>query len=104
MNVPAWNCCYLNDFRYRWARPAHSGYVLSLLGVKRLPEAGMEPRYIQGIKVWVEPLKGERPLSFSPGGQRRFGKRQGHRVMAACPRCSKIMSAGRLPQHAQVHK
>jgi hypothetical protein len=75
--------------------PMHSHHVRRLLGVDRLPENGMLRRELQGIIVWVEPLRGERPAS---------GKRHTHRVLAECPVCSMVMSVGRLPQHAKVHQ
>lgn len=84
----------ITDPRY----PQHNWHVQSsgmkiLLGLDpkaKLPVEGMPAREIQGITVWVEPLKGAAPT---------HGKRHAHRVMARCPVCSHEMSAGRLHQH-----
>lgn len=76
--------------------PAHSHHVLPMLGLKpgaHLPRDGMPPREIQGIVVWVEPVQEEDTGFGAP-----------HRVRAKCPACGKEMSAGRLPQHAKVHR
>lgn len=70
--------------------PAQHADMLKKLGVRRLPEAGMSPRMVEGIKVWVTPLEGERP------GE---GKRNGARIMCECPGCGHHVSAGRLAQH-----
>jgi hypothetical protein len=73
---------------------AHSPQVRELLGLAptaKLPPEGMSPRVIQGIVVWVNPLP--------PRGAHPRFKRSTHRVMAQCPACSKVLSAGRLHQH-----
>ena len=91
---------YLRDpDRPEWN--AHSRRVLEMLGIEgtRLPTEGMPPRSIQGITVWVEPLAEDRPVRWNG----REGKRSDHRVKAACPACQKIVSVGRLHQHAKVH-
>jgi hypothetical protein len=68
---------------------AHSHELLAMLGVKKLPPEGMEMRTIQGIRVYVEPLV-----------KRADGKKTSvHRVIAQCPQCFKVMSAGRMHQH-----
>lgn len=76
-----------------WNAPNYT--LLETLGVKRLPAAGLPPQLIQGIKVWAEPLRGEKPVR---------GKRHTHRLLAECPVCAKQMSAGRLHQHSKVHR
>lgn len=75
---------------------AHTSEIFRLLGLtgSHLPKEGMPPRLIQGIKVWVNPIKWPHPLR----------KSSTHRVMAECPVCGKTMSAGRLHQHAKVHQ
>lgn len=71
-----------------------NGELLRLMGIKRIPEGGLIARQIQGIWVWAVPLE---PKSL---GQR---KRNGHRLMGRCPVCAKVMSVGRMQQHARVH-
>lgn len=84
--------------------PAHSSQVMRHLGLDpkgKLPEDGMPPRKIDGIRVWVEPLL---PKDERRARDRKFMATRPHRVMAECPLCYKAMSAGRLPQHAKVHQ
>lgn len=62
------------------------------LNPKRLPPSGALDKLsftVQGIHLMVDP---QVP-----------GKRK-HRVKAMCPRCAKIVSAGRLGQHAAMHQ
>jgi len=69
----------------------HSHDVLPLLGLRpgeHLPAAGLPPRVIQGVKVWVA-------MSAAPTGR----KSATHRVLAECPLCGKVLSVGRLHQH-----
>jgi hypothetical protein len=96
--------------QYRWnknrignpARPswsAHSGDIMELLGLRRgghLPVEGMEPRYIQNIKVWVTPVSLVTTFRNAAGIKHKSSK---HRVMAECPQCARQMSVGRLFQH-----
>jgi hypothetical protein len=77
---------------------AQNPEMLRLLGLPakaKLPEAGMAPRYIQGIKVWINPIPEGPPCPrrLNPGTVRP------HRIMAQCPLCAKAVSAGRLFQH-----
>lgn len=68
-------------------RNAQSDGVRQLLGLApkaKLPKEGMGTRVIQGIEVWIIPA--------SVG-------RKSHRVLAKCPDCGKVLSAGRLHQH-----
>ena len=77
---------------------AHSHQVLVMLGLKdrqKIPVEGIAPKIIHGIKVWAEPLVGE--AKVGPLGRR--WRRSNHRVMAECPICHRVMSAGRLHQH-----
>jgi hypothetical protein len=70
---------------------AQSAQVREMLGLPpkaKLPREGMDPRLVQGILVWVEPI---RPQCY--------GGRKVHRVLARCPECGKVLSAGRLHQH-----
>lgn len=79
------NDCYHN-------RPLHSDQMKILLGLPpkaKLPAEGMDPCYIQGVRVWVNPLP--------PHGNRMHAGF--HRVRAQCPHCGEDMSAGRLNQH-----
>lgn len=80
----------------QYGRNAHSDELKAFLGLSataKLPAAGLPPRYIQGIKVWVMPLY---PPTLPPGQHRR---RAAHRVKAECPTCHQVLSAGRLHQH-----
>lgn len=72
--------------RYHYAT---STDMLALLGVKRLPPAGMTERLIQGVRVYVKP---QAPLS--PGQRHRAT----HRVIAICT-CGRHIPVGRLHQH-----
>lgn len=45
-----------------------------------LPAEGIAPRYINGVKVWINPVADY----FA------------HRVMCSCPSCHRSMSAARL--------
>jgi hypothetical protein len=56
--------------------------------LKKWPDAGFPPVVIQGISVWV------RPIRRVPGK-----KSSAHRVMCECPKCGKVLSVGRLHQH-----
>jgi hypothetical protein len=68
---------------------AHSHEMLAFLGVRKLPVEGMDWREIQGVRVCVRPLV-----------KRIDGKKSStHRVIAECPNCHKLLSAGRLHQH-----
>jgi hypothetical protein len=69
---------------------AHEGDLKKMFGLepkKKWPAEGLPPRNIQGIKVWVNP----RTTATQ--------ENQFHRCRAECPRCLKILSAGRLHQH-----
>jgi hypothetical protein len=70
--------------------------MLHLKAGGHLPIEGMEPRIIQGIKIWVKPV----PLIAIFQKHAGYGKKSSkHRVMAECPQCKREMSAGRLHQH-----
>lgn len=71
--------------RYRYAS-AHDMY--EYLGVKRLPDAGMPERLIDGVRVYVKPL---------PVG--KAGQRQSLRVTAICDDCGQHVPVGRMHQH-----
>jgi hypothetical protein len=74
---------------------AQSRDMMRKLGVvgQYWPDAGMSPRMVDGIKVWVTPRaeKANRALGIK--------KSSTHRVMCECPGCGLAMSAGRLFQH-----
>lgn len=82
--------------------PAQNREVLEMLGVatSRLPKEGLEPRLVQGIKVWVKPAYPK--LEGVPLRDQR--KESRHRIMVECPACKKEMSLGRLHQHSRIHK
>jgi len=69
----------------KWRANSHDIHLL--LGVKRLPDEGMEERDIQGVRVYV------RPIVRVPGV-----KSSAHRVIAIC-NCGRHVPTGRLHQH-----
>lgn len=69
---------------------AHSHHIKAMFGLShkaKWPQAGIEPRFLHGVKVWVNPLNPNRKSARE------------HRVMCECPKCGKQMSLGRLHQH-----
>lgn len=69
----------------------HSHHLLPLLGIPaggHLPSAGLEPRSVLGVTIYIRP-------AYEPTGY----KSSRHRVMVVCPTCAKHLSAGRLHQH-----
>lgn len=88
------NSMHLYDPRWpdrKWA--CHSNGMKILFGLnpkQKWPAEGLPARTINGIKIWVNPLQGEKP---------NHGKRHTHRVRAKCPYCGQEMSAGRINQH-----
>lgn len=94
---------YLKESGRDWN--AHSKTVRELLGLKRtakLPAEGMPEQQVQGIVVWVNPAPA--PVYVQRWGKTVLLHRATHRVMARCPICGEEMSAGRLHQHAKLHK
>ena len=96
--------------RGRFGR-ASAGEMLSKLGVKVLPAAGMPERLIEGVRVYVRPLlpsscvcgagvalKVGRRLVCGSCGRVRRRNWQGLRVMAICE-CGRHVPVGRLHQH-----
>lgn len=78
-----------------WA--ANAAEVAELLGLKgkgsHLPVAGLEPRIIQGVVVWVDPVP-------EPERKRTWrDKSSTHRTRCQCPDCGQQLSVGRLKQH-----
>lgn len=67
-------------------------HMLALLGVAKTPIAGMPPRDIQGVKVWVNSLADAK------------AKGEFHRIRCECPYCKRDLSVGRLHQHVVVCK
>jgi hypothetical protein len=63
----------------------------------RLPDEGIPARVIKGIKMWVDP----KPVNLEPITSRHPST---HRAKAECPLCSKVVSIGRLHQHAKIHR
>jgi hypothetical protein len=75
------------------AWPAHASTMYEMLGhnpKRHLPDEGLPGRMIQGKWVWV------RSRADTPRGQ--------HRVMTECPICLRVCQAGKLFQHAKIHK
>jgi hypothetical protein len=80
---------------------AHANGMKTLLGLPykaKLPKEGMEPRVIQGVKVWVTPFVPKMGIDRWSGKIVKI-KSSTHRVMAECPDCGMHLSAGRLHQH-----
>jgi hypothetical protein len=73
-------------------RQLHHHNLRPLLGlpVGKLPKSTDVTKFLGDVAVWVM-------------DQPRPGRRK-HRVMAKCPVCSKVVSAGRMAQHTQVHR
>lgn len=70
---------------------ADSRDMFTLLGVQgdHWPDAGVPPLFVQGIRVWVEPIR-----------RREDGRKSSkHRVKFLCPNCTKTFSVGRMHQH-----
>ncbi len=82
--------------RFGWdkaSRPANEAEIKHMMGItpnKKWPNQGMPTKNIQGIVVYVTELG-------NPSGN--F-----HRARAICPVCTRDVSAGRLAQHAKIHK
>lgn len=81
-------------------RNAHTEEVKAMFGLSpkaKWPPEGLPERQLQGFWVWVTPAKP--PVYDTRWGRTRLVKNSGHRVMARCPHCMAVMSAGRLHQH-----
>jgi endogenous inhibitor of DNA gyrase (YacG/DUF329 family) len=84
--------------------PMHHGWkassvqLLKMMGFAdgRAPSLGASPMMVQDIMVWVVPLDFDRNYLYR--------HRKEHRLMAKCPKCGKVVSAGRLQQHSQIHR
>jgi hypothetical protein len=77
----------------KFGHNAHSDEIREMLGLghkAKLPVEGLHGQTIQGVRVWITALP-DRPK----GGH----KRSTHRVLAMCPSCLRVVSAGRLHQH-----
>ena len=74
---------------------AHSADMMKKLGLtkQRLPDAGMEARMVDGIKVWVTPRAEPANKALD------VRKSSTHRVLCECPTCGHVLSAGRMFQH-----
>jgi len=70
--------------------------ALGLPDKAKLPRYGMKIIEVEGWKLWVDPLGFRYQI-------RRHSHFKPHRAMAQCPKCGKIVSAGRIAQHAKVH-
>lgn len=76
--------------------PAQNGDMLKKLDMpeaSKLPEEGIPPRMVDGIKVWVTPANPKKNLALG------IRKSSVHRVLCECPGCGRVVSAGRLAQH-----
>jgi hypothetical protein len=79
----------IRDKNGRSAQQHHLYPMLGLRATQHLPKEGLPPQIIQGIKVWV-----------APAVARADGRKSStHRVLAECPLCLQVLSAGRLHQH-----
>lgn len=76
----------VRDPRYH----ASSGDMHQLLGVRKLPDEGMDVREIQGVQVYVKPR--------NPKPTDRRVRSSKHRVIAICT-CGQHVPVGRLHQH-----
>ena len=75
---------------------AHTSEMRKLIGrsPERLGPESSGPHNVQGIEVRVRGADERGPKEH----------KRSHRVMAKCPDCGREMSAGRLHQHAKVHR
>lgn len=76
---------FIRDLRLQ-RFPADVRDMFVMLGIdgNKLPDEGIAPQVIQGIKVWVTP-KVDKPRFI--------------RTMAQCPVCHREMAVSRLQQH-----
>jgi hypothetical protein len=75
----------------KWeGHPATEDELKQMMGIpgRYWPDAGVPVAVVQGVKVWVK------PIYRTPGK-----KSSKHRAMCECPKCHKVLSAGRLHQH-----
>lgn len=75
--------------------PVHNHHMMKKLGLtkQRLPDEGMSPQMVDGIKVWVTPRA--EPMDRARGVR----KSSTHRILCECPNCGHVLSVGRLFQH-----
>lgn len=81
----------------KWGRGAFDNAVKVMFGLQpkdKWPEQGMARRTVQGIHVWVEPIR------LNADGRVKFSIR----AMAQCPACHRTMPIGRLQQHSKIHR
>lgn len=89
--------------RYGYANHRDFKTLFGLAPEQHWPKGGIPARIIQGVKVWVKPAKA--PIEHKYYSYRAQGtvigtvKTSNHRVMAECPHCKQVLSAGRLHQH-----
>jgi len=93
----------LDDLRYVYrspfdgkARPTnmHWQEMYAALGLnpkRHLPDAGLGPRYVGNVRVWVDPK--------IPGVAQDAA-----RVWCRCPHCGRHLTAGKYHQHRKVHR
>ena len=75
-----------------------------LLPSEKWPRCGMTPIIVQGIVLYVKPLKPKVMVATRYGTRLRRAEGVAHsRLMAVCPTCDKRLSYGRLHQHLTVH-
>jgi hypothetical protein len=89
---------YFNSPRFRsYADSSDMFTLLGYAGETHWPSEGVPAQIVQGIKVWVEPAVPKFRKRYD--GQMVQVKSSTHRVMAQCPGCGTVVSAGRLIQH-----
>ena len=74
--------------------------LLGLRSGQHLPDEGMAPRIVDGVKVWVLPIRPFEERTYPVLGHvRRNGLQL--RVRCECPNCGQEVPVGRLAQHQQ---
>lgn len=78
----------------KWGRVAHNRDIREILGLSQtahLPTEGGYYTHYQGWTLWINPL-----YPLAPG---KLHTSKPHRIMAKCPDCDTVVSAGRTGQH-----
>jgi hypothetical protein len=79
----------------KWERIASIPVLFGLDPKKHLPN-GLAPRMVNGIKMWIEPKTVY--MYDHPRPPMKL------RALCECPICFKVVSIGRLGQHAKIHR
>ena len=88
--------------KYGWR--ATSNQVKEHFGLREhepWPDEGMDPIQVNGVTLYVEPLRTRDERKFLWNGHKCY--RNPHRLRAICPVCGRPMSYGRIDQHMKVH-